>query len=82
MAEPNFKAELLSLMKREDLGNKSVYGSHWGRLHRLCQRLVVPMLTYSYSCQTVSIAALRIHSGLRFHTESSFVSQYVTLPVA
>ena len=37
MAELNFKAELLALMKREDLGNKSVYSSHWDRLYRLHQ---------------------------------------------
>jgi len=46
MAEPNFKAELLALMKREDLGNKSVSNSDLDRLYRLHQRLAVPLLTY------------------------------------
>ncbi len=82
MAEPNFKVELLALMKREDLGNKSVYIFSLGLPLSTSQRLVVPMLTRCYPWQTASIVAPRIHNGLRFHTESSFVSQYVAFLVA
>ena len=46
MAEPNFKTELLALMKREDLGNKSVSSSDQDWLYQLYQRFIVPLLTY------------------------------------